>query len=53
MSPTATTGLHQPAMLEENNEASWQIAIQVFFPYLIAGFGMVGAGMVLDIVQVR
>ena len=35
-------------------EESWfSIAIQVFFPYLVAGFGMVGAGIVLDIVQVR
>jgi len=35
----------------EPDEASWQIGIQVFIPYLIAGFGMVGAGIVLDIVQ--
>ncbi len=34
-------------------EASWQIGLQVFFPYIIAGFGMVAAGMVLDLVQVR
>ena len=33
-------------------EASWHIALQIFFPYIIAGFGMVAAGMVLDIVQV-
>lgn len=32
-------------------EASWQIAIQVFFPYIIAGLGMVAAGMLLDHVQ--
>ena len=38
--------------IKEPEEASWQIALQVFFPYLIAGLGMVGAGMVLDIVQV-
>ena len=37
---------------KEPEEASWQIALQVFFPYLIAGLGMVGAGMVLDVVQV-
>lgn len=33
-------------------EASWQIGLQVFLPYLIAGLGMVGAGVVLDHVQV-
>ncbi|XP_070557928.1 solute carrier family 41 member 1-like [Ptychodera flava] len=32
-------------------ETSWSIALQVFIPYLIAGFGTVGAGIVLDIVQ--
>lgn len=39
-------------VIQEPDEASWQIALQVFFPYIIAGFGMVGAGIVLDIVQV-
>jgi len=34
-------------------ETSLRIAFQVFFPYLIAGFGMVGAGAVLEIVKVR
>ncbi|KAL5015109.1 hypothetical protein ScPMuIL_009379 [Solemya velum] len=32
-------------------ESSWSIALQVFIPFIIAGFGTVGAGMVLDIVQ--
>ncbi|XP_064605028.1 solute carrier family 41 member 1-like [Liolophura sinensis] len=32
-------------------ESSWMIALQVFGPFIIAGFGTVGAGMVLDIVQ--
>jgi hypothetical protein len=27
------------------------IAVQILFPFLVAGFGMVGAGIVLDIVQ--
>ena len=36
----------------EQDEAWWQIAIQVFIPYMIAGFGMVAAGLVLDAVQV-
>ena len=34
------------------DEKSWQIGIQVFIPYMIAGFGMVAAGLVLDYVQV-
>lgn len=33
-------------------ESSLRVAVQVFFPYLIAGFGMVGAGAVLEIVKV-
>lgn len=36
----------------EKSESSFSIALQVFFPYIIAGFGTVGAGMVLDVVQV-
>ncbi|XP_071438883.1 solute carrier family 41 member 1-like isoform X2 [Hetaerina americana] len=35
----------------DTKETHWTIAIQVFIPFLIAGFGMVGAGLVLDIVQ--
>ncbi|XP_052285673.1 solute carrier family 41 member 1-like [Dreissena polymorpha] len=37
--------------LEDSSETSLQIILQVSFPYLIAGFGMVAAGMVLDAVQ--
>lgn len=37
----------------ENKETYFSIAIQVFIPFLIAGFGMVGAGLVLDVVQVK
>lgn len=37
---------------EEKEESFWLITFQVFFPFLIAGLGMVGAGLVLDIVQV-
>ena len=39
-------------MLKESSETSLQICLQVTLPYIIAGFGMVAAGMVLDIVQV-
>ncbi|XP_031731786.1 solute carrier family 41 member 1 [Anarrhichthys ocellatus] len=37
-----------PAPLKET---SFSIGLQVVFPFLLAGFGTVGAGMVLDIVQ--
>lgn len=33
-------------------ESSFSIALQVFFPFLIAGFGTVAAGLLLDVVQV-
>lgn len=39
-------------MVKESSETSLQICMQVTLPYIIAGFGMVAAGMVLDIVQV-
>ena len=42
-----------PDVAITSSEASWQIGLQVFFPYIIAGLGMVAAGIVLDIVQVR
>ena len=39
-------------VVEQEKETSLSIMLQVLLPYLIAGFGMVGAGMVLDVVQV-
>lgn len=39
--------------VEEEEESSIVICLQVLFPYLLAGMGMVMAGMVLDYVQVR
>ncbi|KAJ9581595.1 hypothetical protein L9F63_023229, partial [Diploptera punctata] len=35
----------------DDAENVWSISIQVFIPFLVAGLGMVGAGLVLDIVQ--
>jgi hypothetical protein len=35
-----------------HSETYLSITVQVFIPFLIAGFGMVGAGLVLDVVQV-
>ena len=37
---------------DESNERLSHIALQVFFPYIIAGLGMVAAGYVLDVVKV-
>ena len=42
---------HVKDFSKENEEGFWLITFQVFFPFLIAGLGMVGAGLVLDIVQ--
>lgn len=39
------------AKIEE--ESAFLICLQVIFPYLLAGMGMVMAGMVLDSVQVK
>jgi solute carrier family 41 len=38
--------------LHEDTENVWSISVQVFIPFLVAGLGMVGAGLVLDVVQV-
>lgn len=37
---------------DQNSENFLSISLQVFIPFLVAGFGMVGAGLVLDVVQV-
>lgn len=37
---------------QEPDESYFAITIQVSIPFLIAGLGMVGAGLVLDLVQV-
>ncbi|MCJ8741293.1 hypothetical protein PDJAM_G00069090 [Pangasius djambal] len=41
------------AQAKVDEETSVSICAQVMFPYLLAGMGMVMAGMVLDSVQVR
>ena len=35
------------------DENVWSMSIQMFVPFLLAGFGMVAASMLLDVVQVR
>ncbi|XP_029429148.1 solute carrier family 41 member 1 [Rhinatrema bivittatum] len=42
---------HCPSPETPGKETSFSIALQVLFPFLLAGFGTVAAGMVLDIVQ--
>ena len=41
-----------PTEMGVQDESSWLLALQVFVPYIIAGLGMVAAGILLDIVQV-
>ena len=53
MLKTSSTKPINDDIVEETEEGFWLLAFQVFFPFLIAGLGMVGAGIVLDIVQVR
>jgi hypothetical protein len=38
--------------VQRKDESYRAMAVQVFIPFLVAGLGMVGAGLVLDIVQV-
>ncbi|XP_034933862.1 solute carrier family 41 member 1-like [Chelonus insularis] len=37
--------------MEEDSENVWTIAVQMFIPFLLAGFGMVAASLLLDVVQ--
>lgn len=39
------------AAAADTPESIWSVAVQVFVPFLIAGFGTVGAGLVLDVIQ--
>lgn len=34
-----------------NNESIWATSVQMFIPFLLAGFGMVAASLLLDLVQ--
>lgn len=44
--------LIQSGELQVETETSLAILMQVMLPFLVAGLGMVGAGLVLDLVQV-
>lgn len=39
-------------ILKDDDENVWSISIQMFIPFLLAGFGMVAASLLLDVVQV-
>ncbi|GIX69314.1 solute carrier family 41 member 1 [Caerostris extrusa] len=43
--------LEEQIVIPDTKETMLSIALQVFVPFLIAGFGTVGAGLVLDVVQ--
>ena len=49
---TATSAGTEQAEEAERKESLMTVALQVFFPFLIAGFGTMLAGMLLDYVQV-
>ncbi|KAK3600640.1 hypothetical protein CHS0354_031552 [Potamilus streckersoni] len=44
-------GADETYVMEEREETFFSILLQIFLPYIIAGFGTVGAGLVLDAVQ--
>lgn len=50
-SGTPGSSLLVPETFDDKVESGGMIFLQILFPFLIAGFGMVGAGLVLDIVQ--
>ena len=37
--------------ISANDESLMSLTIEIFLPFIVAGYGMVGAGVVLDIVQ--
>lgn len=48
-----TSLMEEEISIPETKETMLTVALQVFVPFLIAGFGTVGAGLVLDVVQVN
>ena len=37
--------------INSQNETLMSLTVEIFLPFIVAGYGMVGAGVVLDIVQ--
>lgn len=59
-SPTSTVGsnnslvrTHKDGEVDVEREKWWQTLIQVTIPYLIAGVGSIGVGVILGSVKVR
>lgn len=44
---------NQNQAFDSDDENVWSISIQMFIPFLLAGFGMVAASLLLDVVQVN
>lgn len=42
---------NQNQSLDSEDENVWSISVQMFIPFLLAGFGMVAASLLLDVVQ--
>lgn len=42
----------QKVQVTTEDDNVWSISIQMFIPFLLAGFGMVAASLLLDVVQV-
>jgi len=49
----ADTDLQQPEVSIIKHESMMQIALEMLFPFILAGIGMVLAGLLFDHVQVR
>jgi hypothetical protein len=49
----ASQGSRETLLSGERKESGMSIFSQVFLPFIIAGLGMVWAGVILDIVKVR
>lgn len=57
-SPLPDVSIHKADSISKDldgtgeDENVWSISIQMFIPFLLAGFGMVTASLLLDVVQV-
>lgn len=49
--PKRNGEIDEKPMTDEENV--WTISVQMFIPFLLAGFGMVAASLLLDVVQVN
>lgn len=47
-----TNKVPSAATIASDHESVWSTTVQMFIPFLLAGFGMVAASLLLDLVQV-